>query len=55
MYFQERSFELDVPSKATARDVALRIVIINRLEYCNEWTLFECLTTYDLGKCLILV
>lgn len=50
VYFQGRSFELDIPSKATARDVTLRIVIINRLEYSNEWTLFECLNTYDLER-----
>ena len=49
VYFQERSIELEIPSKATARDLALRVVIINRLQYSHEWTLFECLKTYNIG------
>lgn len=49
VYFQERSVEIDLPAKATARDLAHRLVIINRLQNSHEWTIFDYFKTYDLG------
>lgn len=50
VYFQERSVEIDLPAKATARDLAHRLVIINRLQNSHEWTIFDYFKTYDLER-----
>ncbi|XP_065053873.1 growth factor receptor-bound protein 14-like [Rhopilema esculentum] len=50
VFFQERPIDLEIPFSATAKDIAHRIIIINRLQRSQEWTIFECLTDYDLER-----
>ena len=50
VFFQERPIDLEIPFSATAKDIAYRIIIINRLQRSQEWTIFEFLKDYDLGK-----
>eukprot|EP00794_Sanderia_malayensis_P003515 gene3515-4016_t len=50
VFYQKRSFDLEMFKTATAKDLARRVLLINRLQDSQDWTIFEYLPDHHLER-----